>query len=210
MTCKYRVERHCSDDISNIEDYDKADNTEIWRPVVGYEGLYEVSDQGRVRSLQSGKWRNRRILKLGKNPNGYLYVKLCKDGKGEGMRVHRVVAEAFIPNPNHLATVNHKDEDKTNNFASNLEWMSHKDNINYGSHNRRMAEALAKAMAGVNVNNPKLSKPVQQLDKATGKVLAAFPSTVEAERITGIAHSSICACCNGKCKSAGGYVWRYK
>ena len=115
--------------------------------------------------------------------------------------VHRLVAKAFIPNPQGLETVNHKDEVKTNNVASNLEWMSQKDNINYGTHNKRMAEA--------NINHPKKSKVVQMFDKSTGELLGTFPSTHEAERVTGIAQQNISSCCTGKLKSAGGYIWRY-
>lgn len=175
---------------------------EIWKPVAGYEGLYEVSNEGNVRSLKSGRWRNRRkILTPRKIDNGYHLVALCKDGTGKQMYVHRLVAQAFIPNPNNLETVNHKDEVKTNNNVSNLEWMSHKDNNNFGTRNRRIAEAR--------VNHPKLSKLVQMLDKSTGELLETFPSMDEARRVTGIAQSSIYKCCRGKLKSAGGYVWKY-
>ena len=165
---------------------------ETWKSIAGYEGIYEVSDLGRIKSLKHG---NERILKPGKQTCGYLQVCLRKDGHTKRLFVHRLVADAFIQNPNNLETVNHKDEVKTNNVASNLEWMSQKDNLNYGTHNKRMAEAL--------------SKQVQMLDKSTDELLATFPSTMEAERVTGINHSNICSCCNGKIKSAGGYKWRY-
>ena len=161
---------------------------EQWKPIAGYEGLYEVSDQGRVRSLWHGK---EKILKSGNNGYGYLFVILCKDGQKKMSFVHRLVAEAFIPNTNNLKTVNHRDEVKTNNAASNLEWMSREDNVAY--------------------SQPHLAKrSVQMFDKSTGELLATFPSTREAERVTGINHSNISACCLGKLKSAGGYVWRYE
>ena len=165
---------------------------EIWKAIAGYEGIYEVSDLGRVKSLKYGK---ERILKPGGDTHGYLRVSLCKDGQKTPSLVHRLVSEAFIPNPNNLETVNHKDEVKTNNTVSNLEWMSIGDNNNYGTHNKRVSEAH--------------SKKVQMLDKSTGELLATFPSTIEAERVTGINHSHISKCCNGKLKSAGGYIWRY-
>lgn len=175
---------------------------ETWKSIVGYEGLYEISNEGNVRSLfqRSNRWKPG-ILKPQKDKDGYLQVKLCKDGKGKVMKVHRLVAQAFIPNPLNLETVNHKDENKQNNAVSNLEWLSMKDNLNYGTHNQRVAEA--------NVNHPKKSKPVQMSDKSTGELLATYPSAHEAKRVTGIAHSSICKCCLGKYKSAGGYIWRY-
>ena len=166
--------------------------TENWKAIAGYEGLYEVSDLGRVKSLWYGK---EKILKPRETHGGYLHVCLCKDGKVEQPKIHRLVAEAFIPNPNNLETVNHKDEVKTNNVASNLEWMSVKDNINYGTHNKRVAESL--------------SKQVQMLDKYTCELLATFPSTHEAKRVTGINQGHISSCCIGRRKSAGGYVWRY-
>lgn len=156
---------------------------ETWKAIVRYEGIYEVSDRGRVRSLKYGKAK---ILTPWKTCDGYLAVKLYKDGKLKTVTVHRLVAEAFIPNPNNLETVNHKDEVKTNNDASNLEWMTRADNKRYSA-----------------------NKPVQMFDKSTGELLAIYPSTIEAERVTGIAHESIVNCCNGKYKSAGGFVWRH-
>lgn len=167
---------------------------ETWKDISGYEGIYEVSDLGRVRSLvQRNRWKPG-ILKPQKHRYGYLYVNLCKDGKVKGMKVHRLVAQAFIPNPNNLPQVNHKDENPQNNAASNLEWCSARYNINYGTRNGRVAVAL--------------SKPVQMFDKQAN-LLATYPSTMEAERVTGIAHQSIVKCCLGKYKLAGGFIWRY-
>ena len=163
---------------------------EKWKEISGYEGLYEVSDQGRVKSLGNDKSRKEKILKPWKTHDGYLKVALRKDGHTKRTSVHRLVAEAFIQNPNNLETVNHKDEVKINNVASNLEWMSRADNVAY--------------------SQPQWAKrSVQMFDKKTGELLATFPSTMEANRVTGINQSSISQCCNGKLKSAGGYVWRY-
>ena len=125
---------------------------EIWRPVVGYEGLYEVSSYGRVRSLDryvKGKgesyWlRKGRVLSPIKDTNGYLLINLCCNGKPKTINVHRLVAQAFIPNPDNLLEVNHIDEDKINNRADNLEWCSRKYNINYGSRNIRRRDTLIK------------------------------------------------------------------
>ena len=165
---------------------------EHWKSIAGYEGLYEVSDLGRVKSLKYGK---EKILKPRKHTCGYLQVCLYKDGKVEQPKIHRLVAEAFIPNQNNLDTVNHKDEVKSNNTVGNLEWMSIKDNNNYGTRNKRVGEAL--------------SKQVQMLDKQTGELLTIFSSIHEAWRVTGIHKSNISKCCLGKQKSAGGYVWKY-
>lgn len=165
---------------------------EQWKAIVGYEGIYEISDIGRVKSLKYGK---EKILKPGKLKNGYLHVILYKEGKKKIFKIHRLVAEAFIPNPLGLETVNHMDEVKTNNVASNLEWMSIKDNNNYGSRTKRAAEANAKS--------------VEMLDKSTGELLATYHSLKEAWRVTCINPGDISSCCLGKLKSAGGYKWRH-
>ena len=171
---------------------------EHWKAIAGYEGLYEVSDQGRVKSLKFGK---EKILKPRETHGGYLKVALCKDGKVEQSKIHRLVAKAFIPNPNNLGTVNHKDEVKTNNTVSNLEWMSIKDNNNYGTRNKRLSETQ--------INDKNKSKEVQMFDKSTGELLDTFPSLMEAGRVTGINQGNISKCCLGKRKSSGGYVWKY-
>ena len=171
---------------------------EHWKPIAGYEGIYEVSDMGNVRSLKFGK---QKILKPQNSGRGYLKINLYKDGQKKMSFVHRLVAEAFIQNPKNLDTINHKDEVKTNNSASNLEWMSQKDNNNYGTRNKRAAEA--------NINNLGVSKAVQMMDKQTGELLATFPSIRGAERVTGISRYGICLCCRAKQKSAGGFLWQY-
>ena len=156
---------------------------EHWKAIAGYEGIYEVSDLGRVKSL---KYCKEKILKPQKDKYGYLQVCLCKDGHTKQLLVHRLVADEFVPNPNNLETVNHKDEVKTNNTVSNLEWMSREDNVAYSA-----------------------NKSVQMFDKFTLELLATFPSITEAERVTGINHGNISKCCLGKLKSAGGYIWKY-
>lgn len=96
----------------------------VWKPVVGYEGLYEVSNTGLVKSLNCYNYKEPRLMKLGKRRDGYLSVGLSKNNRTKTKTVHRLVAEAFIPNPNNLEMVNHKDENRTNNNVENLEWCS--------------------------------------------------------------------------------------
>ena len=115
---------------------------EIWKPVVGYEGLYEVSNTGQVRSLDKYDSINRfyegRILKLFADRLGYLKVGLSSNGKTKKYLVHRLVAEAFIPNPNNFPIINHKDENPSNDNVDNLEWCNAKYNSNYGTRNDRI------------------------------------------------------------------------
>ena len=121
---------------------------EIWKPVVGYEGLYEVSSYGRVRSLDRYDSRNHfckgKILKLQTAGRGYLSVELSSNGKTKKFLVHRLVAEAFITNPDNLPEVNHINEDKTNNRVDNLEFCNHKYNVNYGTRTDRMRDTKIK------------------------------------------------------------------
>lgn len=105
---------------------------EIWKDIKGYEGLYQVSNLGRVRNIKHNRVKNTTI-----RPNGYEYVKLSKDNSTKNFTIHRLVAMTFIDNPNNLSDVNHKDEDKLNNSVTNLEWVSHQDNLNYGTRNIR-------------------------------------------------------------------------
>lgn len=115
---------------------------ELWKDIEGYEGLYQVSNLGRVKSLKryskNNKNNNDRILKPVLNTKGYLQLALCKNGVKYNKKLHRLVAQAFIPNPENKPQVNHIDEDKTNNIVSNLEWMTNKENRNHGTAIKRM------------------------------------------------------------------------
>ena len=125
---------------------------EEWRAVPGYEGLYEVSNIGNVRNVRRNK-----LLRLLKTNNGYIRVFLCKNGIKTGFQVHRLVAQAFLPNPDNLPQINHKDEDKTNNNVTNLEWCTAKYNINFGT--ARIRSRNTKIKNGyVNEENVGLSK----------------------------------------------------
>lgn len=195
---------------------------EIWKSVKGYEGWYEVSSYGRVRSVDrviihsDGRKRlfKGRIMKLAKNTGGYLFCDLRKNSKHKTLKVHRLVAEAFLPNPDNLPVINHKDENKTNNRVflnkddsvdldkSNLEWCTCQYNLTYGTRIQRGAEKK--------LNSPKLSKPVLQIDLKTNQIIAEYPSVAEAGRQLNIDNGSISKCCNGEQKTAGGYKWKFK
>lgn len=166
---------------------------EIWKDIEGYEGLYQVSNLGNVKSLRFGKDK---VLKPIKIKNNYLRVDLFKQGKHNLYLVHRLVARAFIDNPNNLPMINHKDENTSNNKVSNLEWCDAKYNINYGTCIQRIAES--------NTNNQKLSKPVICIE--TGKI---YLSTREVERELGFAHQNIVNACTGRYKQAYNFHWRY-
>lgn len=185
---------------------------EIWKDIKGYEGLYQISNWGRVKSLEridkSNHLLKETIKKQQTNEKGYLKVDFYKDKKKKSYKVHRLVAMAFLPNPNNLPEVNHKDENKQNNFVyinedgtvdlekSNIEWCDHKYNINYGTARERMVE--------------KCSKTVIQIDKNTNEIIREFPSTKEVQRQFGYDNGHISACCRGKYKTAYNYIWRYK
>ena len=166
---------------------------EIWRDIEGFEGIYQVSSLGRVKSLGNNKSRQEKILKLRSDRDGYLNVGLHKERKIKICRVHRLVAQAFIPNLENKPQVNHKDEDKTNNKVENLEWVTCKENSNHGTRTERMANSKSKPIYGINV-------------KTNEKI--EFPSTMEAQR-NGFNRGHINSCLKGKRKTHKGYRWFY-
>ena len=116
---------------------------EIWKNIKNYEGLYKISNLGRVKSLPkyAGRsYRKAKILKTNLDTNGYVKVILCKNNRTRFLSIHRLLAEAFIPNPNDYPQINHKDENKQNNSLNNLEWCTCKYNINYGTRTKRNVE----------------------------------------------------------------------
>lgn len=152
---------------------------EIWKDIKGYEGLYIISNTGKVKGLKYNKLLKPVLQK------GYLYIHLCKNSKDRAYLLHRLVAQHFIDNPDNLPEVNHKDENKVNNDVSNLEWCTAKYNSNYGTRNKRK------------------SKPIQCIE--TGEI---YWGAREMERQLGIKHNSIAfAIRNGT--RAGGYHWQY-
>lgn len=180
---------------------------EIWRDIKGYEGLYQVSNEGRVKSLErKTQHRGRlitikeRFLKQSHDTKGYLMAHLYKNGIDNTLKVHRLVAEAFIDNLDNLPEVNHKDECKTSNVVENLEWCDTKYNINYGTHNERVAKSLTNGIT---------SKPIIQYD-LDGNFIQEYPSMHEAARCLGLKQGGISMCCRGIAKTAYGFVWKYK
>ena len=189
---------------------------EEWRDIKGFEGLYQVSNLGRVKSLSRVVRANtcglreilEKILSNGKSSCGYDLVVLSKNGKHYNKLIHRLVAETFIPNPNKYREVNHKDENKANNFIyvnkdgsvdyekSNLEWCDRKYNANYGTGIERCAA--------------KKYKPVVMIDATTGVELKTYKSAKDAMKETNINRNNIGMVCLGKRATAGGYIWKFK
>ena len=185
--------------------------TEIWKTAVYddeiYEGLYKVSNLGRILSLNYRNTGKAEVMKPGKNIDGYFFVILSKNKETKTCLVHRLVAFTFLENPENLPEVNHKDEDKTNNFMflnedgsvdkekSNLEWKNHRDNCNHGTRNKRSAKAR--------------SKKVLQLS-LSGELIREWPSAMEIQRQLGFHQSAVCNCCNGKLPHYKGFKWCYK
>lgn len=173
--------------------FDAIDRTEEWRNIVGYEGKYQVSNKGNVRTFQ----RDRCMLLKQKNNLGYKTIVLWDNKVRQDAKVHRLVAEAFIPNPNNLPFINHKDENPSNNCVDNLEWCTQQYNVTYGS-------AIQKRIK----SNPRV-KPVVMLN-ANGEFEVEFESSAEAARHIGGNGSNVWAVCNKRAKSYKGKVFIYK
>ena len=167
---------------------------EEWKQIRGFPG-YEVSNYGRIRSLaRNYKYGSHGIIVLKTNDrHGYRGVTLFRDGKRHYKAVHRLVAEAFISNPDDLPIINHKDEDRTNNRVDNLEWSTYKYNSNYGDCRRKISD--------------RVSRKVGQYTK-NGELIAIHKSMTIASRETGACLSEISKCCKDFRHSAGGYKWR--
>lgn len=189
---------------------------EIWKDIPGYNGRYQASNLGRIRSVdrlvlksnKSSEFFKGKILKPFVSTGGYLYVTISKDTNNFcPKRVHRIVAITFIPNPLNLPQINHINEDKTDNRVENLEWCTEKYNSNYGHRVEKFSSS--------NRNNPSLSKEVNQYD-LDGNYLQSFPSAAEAARSINlnirIAGNRIAQCCRGfykKGNSAYGFLWKF-
>lgn len=175
---------------------------EEWRAVPGYEGLYEVSNMGRVRSLD--RWvkghkgtpyfKPGRLLSIVIDHKGYCVVNLRTRNR---QYVHRLVAVTFLSNPNDLPMVNHKDENRANNKVDNLEWCDNRYNLNYGSVKDKMRRHCL------------TRKPVLQIDKE-GNVVNEFESLSDAAKCVGVPYQNIAFCCKYSSRTAGGYKWKRK
>lgn len=181
---------------------------EEWRSIEGYEELYEVSSLGRVRSCdrfvkskRGTRLHKGKLLKPGIDRVGYLHVVLSKDNKQKMFLVHRLVYASFHGKIPEGMQVNHIDEDKTNNSIENLNVMTSKENINWGTGNERRAKSM--------INHKSLSKAVVQYD-LQGNFIAEYPSVCETGRKLGINPVNIYNALKGRHKTAGGYIFRYK
>lgn len=201
------------------------ENTEIWKPVVGYEGLYEVSSLGRVRSLDRIDSNNHPlkgvILKPYISNSGYLLVGLYKQQKRDRKLLHRLVAEAFIPNPDNKPEIDHINTIKTDNTVflnedgsinyekTNLRWTTRKENINNPLTKTKMQINARKPSKGKYGKKHHRSKPIIQYDKE-GNFIKEWDCANDVERVLGISNKHIGSVCLGKRKSCGGYIWKYK
>ena len=187
---------------------------EIWKPVKDYENLYLVSNLGKVKSLDRITRNNHatfikkgRILKNNINNKGYEYLYLKRGKESKKIYVHRLVAETFIPNPNNKKEVNHIDCNPLNNNVSNLEWVTHKENMGYmaklgrSNKNRVWLNKIIQS-------NSKHWKSVVQINKITGKIIKIYPN-LNSVKQEGYRASDVCNCCKGRRYTAGGYIWRY-
>lgn len=170
---------------------------EIWRDIKDYEGMYQVSNLGRVRSLNRidsiGRKISGRIFKPSYVGRGYLQIYFRIGGKRKAFRVHQLVAQAFIPNPDNKTQVNHLDEDKTNNNIENLEWTTAKENNNYGTHNQKVAKSL--------------SKPIKVIYQ--DGTYEFWDSTTAFAREFGISGSNVSDVLRGRYKSSHGMKFEY-
>ena len=198
---------------------------EIWRTAVYdgivYEGLYKVSNLGKILSLNYQNTGKPGLMNPYGGKDGYLRVKLYKNKEKKTCKVHRLVAQTFLPNPENKPCINHKiegDEGKKINMVifnedgtinkekSTIEWATYEENNNYATRNERAGKAISKVKKGI--TNGKKSKPVLQLS-LSGELIREWPSTMECER-NGFSSSHVSACCRGERKSHKGFRFMYK
>ena len=176
-----------------------SENIEIWKPVVGYEGLYEVSNLGKVKAIKWHRGEEEKEMKPYTTYKGYLRLRLCKNGKGKQFQIHRLVAEAFIPNPENKPYIDHINTDRTDNRVENLRWVTNKENCNNPISKQNYSKS----------NKVKTAVPILQFDKNMN-FIKKWESMTDAETSLGI-KSRLSEYCGNKYgrKTAGGFIWRY-
>lgn len=203
---------------------------EIWKSLdfLGYDD-YEISTLGRVKSLNYGNSGKEGLLKPIKLENGYLCITLCKNKKHKIFLVHRLVCLAFLKNPENLPCVNHKDESRDNNCVENLEWVTPKENINYGNCRKKISEKrkgfrfTKETIQKMSDSHKGKKQPLEVIDKIReqnskavlqyslyGVFIKEWKSVTQASKELNISHSHISECCNGKRKTCGNFMWRFK
>ena len=170
------------------------ENKEIWKDIEGFEGKYQISNMGRVKSLNFKLTGKEQIMSLKINKYGYKQILLYKDKKYKTLLIHRLVAQAFIPNPNNYPIINHINEDKTDNRVDNLEWCTQQYNLNYGDRSRKAS-----------LSN---SIPVLQFS-LDGEFVRKWDGATQVQNELGFNNGDISRCCRGRRKTCGGYRWRY-
>ena len=176
-----------------------SENIEIWKPVVGYEGLYEVSNLGKVKAIKWHRGEEEKEMKPYTTYKGYLRLRLTKNGKGKQFQIHRLVAEAFIPNPENKPYIDHINTDRTDNRVENLRWVTNKENCNNPISKQNYSKS----------NKDKTAVPILQFDKNMN-FIKKWESMTDAETSLGI-KSRLSEYCGNKYgrKTAGGFIWRY-
>ena len=181
---------------------------EIWKDIKGYEGIYQVSNLGKVKRITfingTCKMPCERFMTPTDNGNGYLIVGLSKNGKRKNFYLHRLVAETFIPNPENKPEVNHKKGNRYDNRAKKLEWVTSSENQNHAKEVLKVKYNLE----GLNISREKQKRKVAMLDK-NGNVIKVFDSIADAGRYINAGFSGICGCCRGVYKTIKGYKWKY-
>lgn len=176
---------------------------EIWKEIEGYNGLYKISNYGNIKSI-ARKGTKEHLMIQSKNHQGYLQVKLTKNGISKTKKVHRLVAQAFIPNPNNLPQIDHIDDNKENNYASNLQWITNEDNM--AKSWKTGARSIEKTYKrGKEHSNAKI---INQYD-LQGNYIKTWYCINDVERELGFDNRNICACCRHKKKTAYGFKWEY-
>lgn len=201
--------------MAKYKHYKLSNEIEVWKDVKNYEGYYIVSSMGKVKSLDRivlGKngascFRCGKLKSSVTNRGGYLLVMLSKNNKPKSCRIHRLVAEAFIPNPDNLPCIDHINTIRTDNRVSNLRWVTQKENCNN--------ELSKKSYSEANKGRVLSEEWKKKIGKGNGKLVYCieldkiFESTCEASRELGISQSNISLVCRGKRETAGGYHWEY-